>query len=81
MIQERENMRAHLCIAGVAILISIFLVLSTVEWRFILLYFHCVSHGNRPTTVVEFSRFTSEKNIILKREGKRYCSWWSVTQR
>ena len=37
VIQEERNMKAHLCIAGLAIIISFFSGLSAVEWCFILL--------------------------------------------
>ena len=60
VIREERNMKAHLCIAGLAIIISFFSGLSAVEWCFILL---CISHGNLKHRCRKFSRFTSEKGI------------------
>ena len=53
MIQEERNMRAHLCIAGLAILISIFSGLSAAEWCFILLCIFIVFLMEILNTVVE----------------------------
>ena len=53
VIQEERNMRAHLYIAGLAILISIFSGLSAVEWCFILLCIFIVFLMEILNTVVE----------------------------
>ena len=60
VIQEERNMRAHLCIAGLAILISIFSGLSAVEWCFILLCIFIVFLMEILNTVVE--------NLLVKKE-------------
>ena len=60
VIQEERNMRAHLCIAGLAILISIFSGLSAVEWCFILLCIFIVFLMEILNTVVE--------NLVVKKE-------------
>lgn len=53
VIQEERNMRAHLCIAGLAILISFFSKLSAIEWCFILLCIFIVFLMEILNTVVE----------------------------
>ena len=53
VLQEERNMRTHLCIAGLAILISIFSGLSAVEWCFILLCIFIVFLMEILNTVVE----------------------------
>lgn len=53
VIQEERNMKAHLCIAGIAIIISFFSGLSAVEWCFILLCIFIVFLMEILNTVVE----------------------------
>ena len=53
VIQEERNMKAHLCIAGLAIIISFFSGLSAVEWCFILLCIFIVFLMEILNTVVE----------------------------
>ena len=53
VIQEERNMKAHLCIAALAILISFFSKLSAIEWCFILLCIFIVFLMEILNTVVE----------------------------
>ncbi len=53
VIHEERNMKAHLCIASVAIIISFFSKLSAIEWCFILLCIFIVFLMEILNTVVE----------------------------